>query len=179
MSKTYRVAVIGSTGKGDYGHGIDTVWKDIPDVEWSPSPMKTRTAWPRPPEVVADQTVCRLSGDAGRGQARHRGHRPAVDRPAPRHGAGGGGARHPHLHGEAVLPHAGRGRRNGRRLREDARQAGQSPIRRTTAPRLQVVKELIADGKIGQVLEFRGRGKEDQPRRRRRPVGARGRTSWT
>jgi predicted dehydrogenase len=29
----YRVGIIGSTGKGDYGHGIDAVWKDIPDTE--------------------------------------------------------------------------------------------------------------------------------------------------
>ncbi len=28
-SSTYRVAVIGRTGRGDYGHGIDTVWKGI------------------------------------------------------------------------------------------------------------------------------------------------------
>src|SRR5262245_44034859 len=26
--KTYRVAVIGRTGKGNYGHGLDTVWVD-------------------------------------------------------------------------------------------------------------------------------------------------------
>ncbi|MHC4534177.1 MAG: Gfo/Idh/MocA family oxidoreductase, partial [Planctomycetota bacterium] len=25
----YRVAVIGRTGKGNYGHGLDVVWKDI------------------------------------------------------------------------------------------------------------------------------------------------------
>src|SRR5687767_13309875 len=29
----YRVAIIGATGRGDYGHGIDTVWKEIPNVE--------------------------------------------------------------------------------------------------------------------------------------------------
>ena len=26
MPKTYRVAVIGRTGKGNYGHGLDVVW---------------------------------------------------------------------------------------------------------------------------------------------------------
>jgi predicted dehydrogenase len=30
MAETYRVGVIGATGRGDYGHGLDTVWKDIP-----------------------------------------------------------------------------------------------------------------------------------------------------
>ena len=31
--KTYRVAVIGHTGKGNYGHGIDTVWLKVPQCE--------------------------------------------------------------------------------------------------------------------------------------------------
>ena len=33
MAKTYRVAVIGRTGKGNYGHGLDVVWKSIDEVE--------------------------------------------------------------------------------------------------------------------------------------------------
>src|SRR5579859_1689679 len=33
MPKTYRVAVIGRTGKGNYGHGLDVVWKAIENVE--------------------------------------------------------------------------------------------------------------------------------------------------
>lgn len=31
--KTYRVAVIGRTGKGNYGHGLDRVWNEIPNAE--------------------------------------------------------------------------------------------------------------------------------------------------
>lgn len=33
MAKKYRVGIIGSTGRGDYGHGIDRVWREIPRVE--------------------------------------------------------------------------------------------------------------------------------------------------
>jgi predicted dehydrogenase len=33
MAKTYRVAIIGSTGKGNYGHGLDVVWKHVPQTE--------------------------------------------------------------------------------------------------------------------------------------------------
>ncbi len=33
MPKTYRVAVIGRTGKGNYGHGLDVVWKAVANVE--------------------------------------------------------------------------------------------------------------------------------------------------
>ncbi len=29
MSEPYRVAVIGSSGRGNYGHGMDTVWQNI------------------------------------------------------------------------------------------------------------------------------------------------------
>ena len=32
-AKKYRVGVIGSTGRGGYGHGLDTVWRDIPQAE--------------------------------------------------------------------------------------------------------------------------------------------------
>ena len=31
--KTYRVAVIGATGRGDYGHGVDVAFTKVPGVE--------------------------------------------------------------------------------------------------------------------------------------------------
>src|SRR3954451_18819293 len=33
MPRTYRVAVIGRTGKGNYGHGLDVVWNAFDNVE--------------------------------------------------------------------------------------------------------------------------------------------------
>jgi len=33
MSNKYRVAIIGRTGKGNYGHGLDVVWNAIDNVE--------------------------------------------------------------------------------------------------------------------------------------------------
>ena len=33
MPSTYRVAVIGSTGQGNYGHGLDMVWKNLPHCD--------------------------------------------------------------------------------------------------------------------------------------------------
>lgn len=33
MSQRYRVAVIGRTGRGNYGHDLDTVWLDLPEAE--------------------------------------------------------------------------------------------------------------------------------------------------
>ena len=34
MAKTYRAAVIGATGRGDYGHGLDVVFKDMPEIKF-------------------------------------------------------------------------------------------------------------------------------------------------
>ena len=33
MPEKYRVGIIGSTGKGDYGHGVDIAFKKLPNVE--------------------------------------------------------------------------------------------------------------------------------------------------
>ena len=33
LAKRYRVAVIGATGKGDYGHGIDTAFRGLERAE--------------------------------------------------------------------------------------------------------------------------------------------------
>ena len=33
MPKKYRVGVIGSTNRGNYGHGLDTVWREFPNTE--------------------------------------------------------------------------------------------------------------------------------------------------
>ena len=32
MAKT-KVAIIGHTGRGNYGHGLDAVWKQFDDIE--------------------------------------------------------------------------------------------------------------------------------------------------
>ena len=33
MAKTYRVGIIGATGKGNYGHGVDEAFTKLPNVE--------------------------------------------------------------------------------------------------------------------------------------------------
>jgi len=43
----YRVAVIGRTGRGNYGHGLDIVWNDVSrSWRW---PMRIPKAVPRRP----------------------------------------------------------------------------------------------------------------------------------
>ncbi|GAG58936.1 unnamed protein product, partial [marine sediment metagenome] len=33
LNSKYRVAVIGHTGRGNYGHGLDVVWNELPECE--------------------------------------------------------------------------------------------------------------------------------------------------
>ena len=33
MAGNYRIGVIGETGRGNYGHGLDKVWLALPDCE--------------------------------------------------------------------------------------------------------------------------------------------------
>src|SRR4051794_40366223 len=33
VARTWRIAVIGRTGRGNYGHGLDVVWKEFDNVE--------------------------------------------------------------------------------------------------------------------------------------------------
>ena len=33
MAGKYRIGVVGATGRGNYGHGLDRVWLDIPGVK--------------------------------------------------------------------------------------------------------------------------------------------------
>ena len=52
MSKRYKAGVIGRTGAGDYGHGLETVYRDLeqvdlvavadPDPEGRPQPVSAR-----------------------------------------------------------------------------------------------------------------------------------------
>ena len=163
MAKTYRVAVIGRTGKGNYGHGLDIVWKALSTTSRSsPSPTRTRRAAPPPPSGSRPRTPTPTTGRCWR---RRRpqivsvadrfldAHRDMVRGLRPGRGQ--------HLPGKADVPHAGRGRRDGRApaRRHHVKLAIAHQTR--YSPRLQRVKELIAEGRLGDVLELRGRGKED------------------
>jgi predicted dehydrogenase len=161
MPKTYRVAVIGRTGRGNYGHGLDVVWKEIDNVEIV---------------AVADED------DKGRADAAKRlgaknayaDYRAMLDK------------ERPHIvsvadrwldqHKDMVLACADAGasvfleKPMARDLEEaDAmvKACETHHVKLAVAfqtrysPRLKVVRELIADGKLGDLLELRARGKED------------------
>ncbi len=161
MQAKYRVGVIGHTDRGNYGHGLDTVWLELPDVEIV---------------GVAD------AHEQGRASAAKRlaapkafaDYRKLLDETKP------------HIvsicqrwldqHCDMVVAAAERGvhvyleKPICRTLEEaDCMVAAcekhnvKLAIAHQTrySPKIQVIRDLIYDGKIGNVLELRGRGKED------------------
>ncbi|MCC6418897.1 MAG: Gfo/Idh/MocA family oxidoreductase [Gemmataceae bacterium] len=157
----YRVAVIGRTGRGNYGHDIDTVWLAFDNVEIV---------------AVADENeqgralaVKRLKARTAYADYRQmlQKERPQIVSVAPRF---------LDCHRDMVVACAEAG----------ASMLLEKPMCRTLAeademvaacerhhvklaiahqtrysPRVQRVRELIADGRLGELLELRGRGKED------------------
>src|SRR5437868_2906835 len=158
MLKTYRVAVIGRTGKGNYGHGLDVVWKEIDGVEIV---------------AVADED------EKGRTAATERlgtknayaDYQTMLDKVQPH--IVSVAPRYPDCHRDMVIACAKAG----------ASILLEKPMARTLAeademvtacethhvklaiahqtrysPRLKRVRELLADGKLGDLLEMHARG---------------------
>lgn len=158
----YRVGVIGHTGRGNYGHGLDTVWLDLPNCEIV---------------GVAD------AHDGGRTAAAKRlktentfaDYRTMLDKVKPQ--IVSICPRWLDQHHDIVQAAAERGvhmyleKPMCRSLEEaDAmvkvceKHNAKLAIAFQTrySPTLQVIRDIIEDGRIGEVLEFRGRGKEDR-----------------
>jgi predicted dehydrogenase len=162
MAKTYRAAVIGRTGRGNYGHGLDVAWKAIDNVEVV---------------AVADPD------DKGRAAAAKRlgaknayaDYRAMLEKEKPH--LVSVADRHLDLHRDMVVACAKAGasifleKPMARTLAEADEMVKacethhvKLAIAHTTrySPRLKRVRELIASGKLGDILEMRARGKEDK-----------------
>jgi predicted dehydrogenase len=158
----YRVAVIGHTGRGNYGHGLDVVWREIANAQI--------VAVADADETGRNAAQKRL--DAKNAYADYRQmlqkERPHVVSVA---------CRHLDQHRDMVTACAEAGAsiflekplcRNLREADEMIAICEKHHVKVAIAhqtrysPRLQRVKDLIADGRIGDVLELRCRGKEDQ-----------------
>jgi predicted dehydrogenase len=159
--KTYRVAVIGRTGKGNYGHGLDTVWlnNDRAEIvavadedEKGRAAATTRLKAPKPyadyREMLAKEKP-QIVSVADRFLDLHRdmvvacaevGASIFLEKPAARtlQEVDEMIAACDKHHVKCAIAHQTR-----------------------YSPRIQVVKQLIADGKLGDLIEVRGRGKED------------------
>jgi predicted dehydrogenase len=162
MSNELRVAVIGRTGRGDYGHGLDTVWKEVPGTQVV---------------AVADDDPMGLAAAAKRlgVDKAYRDYRQMLD------------AVRPHLvaiaprwidqHSEMVIAAAEHGAhiymekpfcRSPAEADAMVAACERSHVKLALAtqtrysPKLPVIQQMIADGKLGTLIELRGHGKEDQ-----------------
>lgn len=160
---TLRVAVIGHTGRGDYGHGLDTVWLKIPKA-------KVVGVADADPAGLAAATT-RLHATAGFSDYREmlQTVKPDVVAICPRH---------PDQHLEMALATIDSGAKGIYmekpfcRTPEEADQiiaaSDSSGVKIAIAhrnryhPTLQAIDKLISEGAIGKPLEIRGRGKGDQ-----------------
>jgi predicted dehydrogenase len=161
MREKYRVAVIGHTGRGNYGHGLDTVWRELPECELI---------------AVAD------ADERGRAEAAKRlqvpkafaDYRTMLDQVQPQ--IVSIGPRWADQHRDMILEAAGRGIhmylekpmcRSPQEADEIIEACETNRVKLAIAhqtrysPRLRVVHDLLADGILGELLEIRGRGKED------------------
>src|SRR5438105_8706457 len=158
----YRVAVIGHTGRGNYGHGLDVVWREIKNAQIV---------------AVADEN------EAGRVAAQKRlgaknayaDYREMLKKERPQ--IVSVADRHLDSHRNMVIACAEAGAsmflekplcRNLTEADEMVAACERHHVKLAIAhqtrysPRLQRVKDMIAAGRIGDILEMRGRGKEDQ-----------------
>ncbi len=162
-SPKHRVAVIGHTGRGNYGHGLDTVWKHLPAVEIV---------------AVADadkgglrNELAKLGIDRGFRDYRRmlREARPDLVSVCPRH------ADQHHDMALAAIEAGVKGiylEKPFCRTPEEADSLVAACRRHGTKlalahrnryhPALQVIDQMIQEGRLGKILEIRGRGKGDR-----------------
>src|SRR5439155_9883205 len=157
---TYRVAVIGRTGRGNCGHGLDVVWRQIANAQIG---------------AVADEN------EAGRGAAQKRlgaknaypDYRDMLKKERPQ--IVSVADRHLDQHRDMVIACAEAGasifleKPMCRTLAEADEMVAACEKHHVTlaiahqtrySPRLQRIKEMIASGQLGDILELRGRGME-------------------
>lgn len=160
-ARKYRIGVIGSTKRGDYGHGLDTAWSEHPNSEVV---------------AVADDDKGGLASAAGKLKVGRTfgDYRKMIDEVKPDVVAIC--PRWVDQHRDMTLAAVERGIhvymekpfcRNLDEADELIAAAAKTKARIAIAhptrysPKLETVWNLIREGAIGRVLEYRGRGKED------------------
>ena len=161
MSNNYRIGIIGHTGRGNYGHGLDHVWSHVP---------KTKiVAVSDPDESGRRQAIKRLGLSQGFADYRKMldEAKPDIVSICPRW---------PDQHRDMVVATAERGihiymeKPLCRALDEADEMVAACEAQNVKlaiafqtrySPKLPVIRDLIEDGQMGELLELRGRGKED------------------
>lgn len=162
MTKTYRVGIIGSTGRGNYGHGVDVAFTKLDNVEIAavadPDPAGREAAQQRTGATTAFADYRRMLNETDLDMVA------ICPRWIDEHHAMLMAAAEAHCHVYMEKPFC-------RNLLEcdDVVQALQMRHLKLGiahisqySPVLQTVLRLIRNGEIGEVLEIRGRGKEDR-----------------
>ena len=160
--KKWRVGVIGHTGRGNYGHGLDTMWLRIPEAEI--------VAVADPDAAGLQSAMKKLGAGAG-----YEDYRRMLEEAGPEIVAIG--PRHIDQHHAMTLACVKAGVKGiymekpfCRTLQEAdemvaaCEKAGVKLAlahRNRQHPVMQVVAKLVREGLVGRVLELRGRGKED------------------
>lgn len=162
LAKKYRIGVIGHTGRGGYGHGLDRVWKFIPGcsivgvADANDGGLAAKVKQLGAPKGFSD-------------------YRKMLDVTKPQ--IVSICQRHLDQHKDMVLEVARRGIhmymekpmcRDLAEADEMVKACEKHKVKLAIAyqtrysPKIQVVRDLIFGGKIGKLLELRGRGKEDR-----------------
>src|SRR5262245_21138673 len=158
----YRVAVIGRTGKGNYGHALDTVWLRCDKAEIV---------------AVADENEKGRADTAQKLGAKnaYADYRQMLEKEKPQ--IVSVADRWPDCHRDMVIACAEHGvsiflekpvsqtlQQADEMIAACEKHHVKCAVAHQTAysPRVKVVKDLIREGKIGDVLELRGHGKEDK-----------------
>lgn len=158
----YRAAIIGHTGKGDYGHDLDKAWLDVPGVEI----VAVADAEPKGLAVKAQEY---------RAAKPYADYRKMLDEVKPDFLTIG--PRWVDQHRDMLLAAAERGVKGVYMEKPLCRTLAEADemvaacqknkvkvaiaFQTRYSPKLPLVRELIKSGKLGQVLEYRARGKED------------------
>jgi predicted dehydrogenase len=161
-AKPYRVAVIGHTGRGNFGHGLDTMWLKMPQTKIV---------------AVADADAAGLAGAQKKLDVEHgfSDYHAMLKEVQPDIVAIG--PRHIDQHHEMCLAAAASGARgiyiekpfcrSPQEADEIIAACEKHGVKFAVAhrnryhPALPVAKKLLSEGLIGQPLEIRARGKED------------------
>jgi len=162
-AKLYTVGVLGHTGRGNFGHGLDTVWMHLPQTQIV---------------AVSDGNPAGLKKAQNKLKTEHgytdfrkllQKHRPDIVAVCPRH---------PDQHAAMIIAACENGAK-GIYIEKpyclnlgEAHQIGKALEAHKTKiavahrnryhPLLPTLNKMIREGAIGKVMEIRGRGKEDR-----------------
>ncbi|TWU10564.1 Gfo/Idh/MocA family protein [Allorhodopirellula heiligendammensis] len=164
-ARPFEVAIIGSTGRGDYGHGLDTVWQRIPRTEIvsvadvNDEGRTREIAKLKLPEAAGyrdyREMLAKVQPDIVAVCPRYLDQHSDMILSAIEFGAKGIYVEKPFVRAPAEA--------------DQVRAASQAQnVRIAVAhrnryhPTLNVIGGLLRDGRIGKLLEIRGRGKGDR-----------------